>query len=326
MSDFNLPNFLNKLNSAKQQPINDFKSGQPTSSANNADITFQVSKEVVVRNAVQKAILQNTPASGFRNILTYDFKMNNLESANKSLYMKDLMNLPKEMEEVLVMLQNNSKSAGDISKILATNIDVSTLAELMQKNGKEAMNKIILTMAEASRQGITDTSQLKDAIKYINASVSVASKDNPSLIVKNFMLLYLPWLPLREGVDFDLEIENSSKGDGGEETSVTILISTINYGNVKITIIQEAQNSITIIINCCEEFPKQELLKRINSESESHAIHSSVAFEQNSAKPAEIPTRQAKVSLSDMNQVNPYLLLMANALIRNTIELDNLAG
>lgn len=322
MSDFNLPNFINKVNSSKQQPVNDFKSGQPTSSANNAEMAFQVPKEVAVRNAVQKAIFQNTPASSFSKILTYDFKMNHLESAEKSLYMKDLMNLPKDMEEMLVVMQNATKST-TLPKLMATNIDISVLAELMQKNGKEAMNKLILTMAEASKQGITDTSQLKDAIKYINASVSVAGKDNPNLIVKNFMLLYLPWLPLKEGVDFDLEIENTTSGDGGEETSVTILISTINYGNIKVTLILEAQNAITIIVKCQEDFPKQELLKRINGEAKAHSVQTSVAFEQNSGKQSEIPTRQAKVSMSSLTEVNPFLLLMTNAVIRYTIELDN---
>ncbi len=326
MSDFNFPNFINKYNAAKQAQQNDFKTGQPTSSAGKADAKFQVPKEVVVKNIVQKAILQNTPANGFRNILTYDFKMNHLESMGKSLYMKDLMNLPKEMEEALLALQNNTKTA-ESAKLLMSNIDISTLAELMQRNGKEAMNKLVLTMAEASKQGITDTSQLKDAIKYINASVSVAGKDNPNLIIKNFMLMYLPWLPLREGVDFDLEIEGSLGGeDSGDETSITIMISTVNYGNVKVTLVLEAQNAMNIIVNCSEEFPKQELLKRIDGEAKLHAIQSNVAFEQNSAKPAELPTRQAKVSMSTLTQVNPFLLLMTNAVIRHTIELDNEKG
>lgn len=329
MKDFNLPNFINRFYAVKRQPPqNDFKTGQPTSSAGEgiADAKFQMSQEAIVKNIVQKNIIQNTPRNQFSNLLSYDFKMNHLENTEKSLYIKDLMNLPKEMEEMLLTLQNNTKSMAEVSKILSKNVNIATLAEMMQKNGKEAMNKLILTMAEASKQGITDTTQLKDAIKYINASVSVAGQDNPNLIIKNFMLMYLPWLPLREGVDFELEIESSSSGDDGEETSVTILISTVNYGNIKVTLILNTQNSIDILINCCEKFPKQELINRINGESKSHALQTTVSFEQNSSKPEDGAARQAKVSMSNLFDVNPFLLLMTNAVIRHTIELDNLAG
>lgn len=258
----------------------------------------------------------------------FSLKMNSLANVERSLYVKDLMNMPKEMKEVLTILQNNQANVAtkEVAKLLGTNISISTLADFMQKNGKEAMTKLISAMAEASRQGVSDLSQIKDAIKYINASVSAAGQENQTQVLKNFMLLYLPWLPLQEGVDFDLEIEQKD-GENGEEdeTILTIMISTKNFGNIKITLLLEGMNSFEILIKCSETFPKEELLKRINEENKTHSFQSNVTFEKKEEKSDEIHPTQAKVNISNPKAVNPFLLLMANAIIRHTIDLDNSA-
>lgn len=112
----------------------------------------------------------------------------------------------------------------------------------------------------------------------------------------------------------------------GSELSVTILISTRNYGNVRITLVLLAGNSMSIIIDCCETFPKEELLKRINMESKNHSIQSDVTFEQKALKKDEKAEHQVKISMSKLMEVNPFLLLMANAVSRHTIDLNNQAG
>lgn len=332
MNQFNLSNFINKFVNYGPQNFN--KGGPPGSNINNdpanADMKFPLSQEGLGPNMMQKSLSQSAFLNAFNFSMMNNLKMNNLASFERGLYIKDLMNLPKEMEEVLVLIQNKAETTEDITKLLFKNIDLNTLAELMQTSGKEAMNKMIQVMANASKQGITDVSQIKDAIKLINASISVAGQDNPSQILKSFMLLYLPWLPLKEGVDFDLEIESSEKEGEDSETTITIMISTIHYGNIRATLILAKGNSMSIIINCIDGFPKEELLKRINEESKMHSIQSNVMFEQKEmkkdAQQSENASHQAKISMSNLTQVNPFLLLMANAVIRHTIDLDNQAG
>lgn len=322
MNQFNLGNFINKFINYSLLNSNGRAPNAPNSNIN-PDLKFQLTNEALTQNMLQKSISHSAVLNTFSFSTLADLKMNRLASLERGLYMKDLMNLPKEIEEVLVLIQNNAASAKEAEQLLTTNINLATLAELIKEGGKGAMNKLVLAMAEASKQGITDLSQIKDAIKFINASVSVAGQDNPEKILKTFMLLYLPWLPLQEGVDFDLEIEASQGGEDDSELSITIMISTINYGNVKVTLILLAGNSMSIIINCCEEFPKEELLERINTEGKKHSIQSDVTFEQKAIKKDENATRQAKISMSNLMEVNPFLLLMANAVIRHTIELDN---
>lgn len=331
MNQFGLGNFINKfINSSL------LASGGKNPNGVSQDVgvgtEFKLPPEPLGQGLAQNAGTFARGLGGYNGLMLTNLKMNHIESLERGLYIKDLMNLPKEMQEVLILVQSKMATGEELTKLLTTNINLSTLAELIKNGGKEAMNKLVMVMAEASKQGISDTSQIKDAIKLINASVSVASQENPSQILKSFMLLYLPWLPLQEGVDFELEIESSEGGDEESETIITILISTRNYGNVRVTLILPERNSLNIIINCTEAFPKEELLKRLNTESKSHAIQSNIIFEQipakqsNEEKPATNVLNQAKVHFSNPKEVNPFLLIMANAVIRHTIELDNLAG
>jgi len=325
MNQFNLGNFLNNV--LNYAALNSNKGAANTPNPNSStDAKFQLANDAMAQSMVNTAPASEAAVLKSFNALTFtELKMNNLASLERGLYMKNLMNLPKELEEVLAFIQNNAGNTAETVKLLSQNINMDILAELLQQGGKEAMNKLILVMANASRQGLTDVSQIKDAIKFINASVSVAGELNPEKVLKSFMLLYLPWLPLREGVDFDLEIEGSSGGEDESELSITIMISTRNYGNIKVTLILVKGNSMSIFINCSEDFPKDELLKRLNAESKNHAIQSEIIFDQKPVKKQETTTPQAKISMSNLKEVNPFMLLMANAVIRHTIEIDNAA-
>lgn len=322
MSDFNLGNFLNNVLNYAALSANKGRPNAPNPNVS-TDAKFQLTNEAITQGMNKMPSSETAVLRSFSALTMHELKMNNLASLERGLYMKNLMNLPKSMEELLVFVQNKSTGDTDITKLLTKNINMEVLAELIQQGGKEAMNKLVMVMANASRQGLTDVSQIKDAIKFINNSVSVAGDMNPEKILKSFMLLYLPWLPLQEGVDFDLEIEGSSGGEDESELSITIMISTRNYGNVKVTLILVKGNSMSIFINCSEDFPKDELLKRLNAETKNHAIQSEIIFDQKPVKKQETTTPQAKISMSNLSEVNPFMLLMANAVIRHTIEIDN---
>lgn len=331
MNQFNLPRFIVKFvnNSLSGFNRGQQAQGQGPAFENQSLQHLETTQNLqhLTQHLIKESIAGNKQFNPMnRAALMQELKMNNLESFQQSIYIKDIMKLPQEMESVLLILQKNMAPSKDSTKLLAENINLSQLSELLQTSGKEATNKLILAMSNASKQGITDLSQIKDAMKFINASVSVAGQDNAAQILKTFMLLYLPWLPLQEGVDFDLEIETSENESGEEELSITIVISTRNYGNVRVTLIMIEGTSIDIMITCSKEFPKEELLKRINAESQSHSIQTNVMVEEKIIKRDEEAPRQAKISMSNLPKVNPFLLLIANAIIRHTIELDNLDG
>lgn len=202
-------------------------------------------------------------------------------------------------------------------------INLSQISQLLQTNGKDAIAKLIMSMTEASKSGISDLSQMKEMAKLINASISVATENNPQKTLKLLLMLYLPWLPLEDGVGFDLEIQQ--KNDCGEESEsfLQITISTINYGLVKATLILENSNSVQLTIDCSEKFPKGELNARISKEQKYYAVASVVSFNEKKSSEQQNDKQFAGVNMSQTTEISPYLLLMAHTLIKHVIEIDN---
>lgn len=303
-------------------------------------------------------------------------QMGTMGGSDSAAYIKDLMKLPRNLNEFVYMLQKNlnqmqfnrmfeqanrqalsqtqaqilaqlqglstselqtvlkSQLANGLSSSLKTlqinangMINLADIANLIQANGKDAVTKLILSMANAAKQGVTDLSGMKDTAKLINASIALASPENPQQTLKTLLLLYLPWLPLAEGTGFDIEIEAGASGE--ENDSILIVtISTLNFGQVVATLILESSNSVHVNIECSEKFPKDELLSRIEGDEKHYSMQSVVSFETKSAPPErpESDQTKAKINMSHTNEINPYMLLMAHTIIRHTIVIDNNAS
>lgn len=305
-------------------------------------------------------------------------QMGALTGGDRSVYIKDLMQLPRNMNELLFMLQKNLNqvqfnrlfeqqiaarknllsqtqaqilaqlqglTTSEMQTVMKSQINtqmasalknlqlaaghminIADIAALIQTNGKDAVTKLILAMTAASKQGVTDLSQLKETAKLINASIALASTDNPTQTLKTLMLLYLPWLPLHEGAGFDLEIEASSGGGAEDESILIVTITTIHFGVITATLILETANSVHVNIECSEKFPKDELILRLESEQKRYSMQSVISFETkktlNEAQTSEMTN--AKINMSHTNEINPYLLLTAHSIIRHTIELDRI--
>lgn len=333
MDQFNLGNPVNRF-------INNPPNGRPMLNPNQnlptaPEDTMQLGQNILnQRNSLLNKFEQYNNEHSLGNLILNNLRMNSLESMERSLYVKNLMQFPKEMDEILQQIQTKPQNTPAVAatqqevaaELLESDVSIATLADLIQKGGKDAVGKLITAMAEASRQGVQDTSQLKDAIKLINASISVATNQQDSTqVLKTFMLLYLPWLPLQQGVDFELELEElgSNGGEKDDETVLNIIITTKNYGVLKVTLILTGVKTIDFVVNCSEKFPKEELLKRLKSEIKKHSIESTITFAQSEIKPDEDDFHKAKISMSSASSVNPFLLLMANSVIRHVIDLDN---
>ena len=317
MSEFKLGQFLTRVvdyslsgfRGASTESMPKSQSGQESFSKN------LMPKPQPQTNAAKPMAIRLRPV---QNMTT-----NHLESLDKALYVKDLMNLPKDMKELLAFVQKNFNTSKESASLLTSSLSLNQLALFLQQNGKEALNKLIMTMSSASKQGMDDLSMMKETMRLINQSVSVAEQNNPSSVLKSLMLLYLPWLPVQDSVGFELEIESSEAESQSSESSISIMISTKNYGNLKATLVLLAGNSITVLINCSDTFPKEELLKRIKSEDSKHSVQSNVIIEQNVVVKDSNSSQQAKINVSNDSMVNPFLVLMAHFIIKNVIEIDN---
>ena len=331
-------------------------------------VNSQAAAESFAQNVSQNVTAQTTSSTAA------NLQMNTLQSMDMAVYAKEVMQLPKNLNEFIYMLQKGmtqlqfnqmfsqqiaaQKNAlsqmqaqilaqlqglttpGQIQTIIQTQlatqlqssiknlalspngmIDLSQIARMIQANGKEAVTKLITAMTAASKQGITDLSQIKEMARLINNSMAAAAQNDPAQTLKVLLLLYLPWLPLEEGVGFDLDIETSE--DTEESDSIlTITISTVNYGTVVATLVLETSNSVHVSIECSKEFPKDELLIRIQGDEKHYSMNSVITFSEKEAK-AEEEIAKAKINMSQTTEINPFMLLMAHTVIRHTIEIDN---
>lgn len=354
MADLNLGKLISKyvnyqaVNSQKQAPSN-----QPA-----ASFTPQAT--------VQTPVTQSLPAP----------QMSQMAGADQSVYVKDMMKLPKNLNELVYIMQKNI-SLAQLNQQFAARVNVQGLSQtqaqilaqlqglslseaqnmilngnkailnqmqtnlknltisssslinlmdisaMIQANGKDAIAKLITTMASSAKLGVQDLSQLKETAKLINASVAAASQNDGAQTMKLLMLLYLPWLPLQEGVGFDLEIESGSSGEDSDSILI-ITITTLNYGNVKAVLVLESSNSVHVNIECVKEFPKEELMLRIENDEKHYSMESNVSFEVSSQKTLNEKQEkpQAKINMSNTNEINPFLLLMSHTIIRHVIEID----
>ena len=256
-------------------------------------------------NQFNKNPMSQTQAQILAQLDTLSFAENNMINVNKMVL--------NQMQSALKNLTISSTAM----------INLSDIALMIQTNGKDAIAKLITTMANSAKLGVQDLSQLKETAKLINASIATAAQNDSAQTMKLLMLLYLPWLPLQEGVGFDLEIETG--GSKEENDSILVItITTINYGNVVATLILESSNSVHVNIECIKEFPKDELLMRIENDEKHYSMESVVSFETSSNKPKQESQEkpQAKINMSNTNEVNPFLLLMSHTIIRHVIEID----
>ena len=222
------------------------------------------------------------------------------------------------------LTQMRQRLSGDAFELLFTGmLNLNDLSETIKHSGKDARAKLILAMANASKQGF-DNSQISGSLKMVSESMAL-EENNPASILKNIILLYLPWYPLQEGVGFKLAIE-TMPNVSDFSSLLKVFIQTRNYGNVNGSLILMNANNVDMQIQCDDKFPKDDLLERMKDVTENHTMQSNITVEQRAQMAQDVENQQAKVNLSSTYDLNPFLLLMAHSFIKNTIIIDGAAN
>lgn len=304
----NQPQVNNALNNINQQS-NVLNTQNTIFNAQNAVLNkqTQINNSAVLKNAVSQNVTSKNLTLAERN-----------QNIN---YVKDMMKLPQDMKDVLAVLQQTStaqaKAVDNNRLLLLSNINIKNLTQLIQKGSNEALQQIMTTNQALSK---VQLSQLQEAVSYLNASA--LSQESQTQALKNFMLLYLPWLPLEEGMDFNLDFSFSEGSEEDDENILNIVIMTRNFGEIHILIILKAMNSFEIYIQCCKNFPKRKLLKLIGEEEKKYTMQTNTVFEEKAEFTPKHEVKEAKITLSHVKEISPFLLLIANSIIKNTFLLD----
>ena len=68
-------------------------------------------------------------------------------------------------------------------------ISMSDVSKLILQNGKQAVTALIIAMASASKQGLSNE-QIQETLGIINSCISMAESNNPAQTLKSLMMLY----------------------------------------------------------------------------------------------------------------------------------------
>ncbi len=306
----------------------DYSTGKPVQQQPGkvANENFQKAHNEAVRaiNQTMQNIAQNFVRQ--QDIMNTQMQLKELSNSERSMLLKNLFDFPPSMKDLAMFLAANGKAIAhkELAAMMTQEIDISKLILLMQANGKSALEKIQKMITTMNQSGIYDTRQLKEMTALINACIPASDASAPQ-VLKSLMVMYLPWLPLNESVGFNFGADENSEGkkSSGEDV-ITVIITTKNYGIVKILIYKE-ESGYNLDVNCSETFPKEELTKGVSEEGKALGINSEISYSVRKSTPEEAAD-ETKVEFSKTAKVSPSLLYIIHAMIKLVTEIDQRAG
>lgn len=282
--------------------------------------------------AGQKLIAQ-APMPAFKTnqaILDTSLAMAQMSAKERAVIVKEFLNLPDDLNELVKTVQTLSgQGAAQTQKsgITLSQLDIAALMTLFQTNGKAAQEKIFQFISFLKQQGNIDTKQFQELHSIINLCIPMPGTTQAQFL-KNLILLYLPWLPVGEQNNFDIEFKENDEGEsasGLADDTVTILIKTKNFGNVRVTLMLVNSHKVEMLINCSKEFPKESLEEVLKRDCEGYSMQTGIEFEEQEVSKDE-PANDTKVHMNTSPKLSPYLLLASHSVIRAVIEIDKSAS
>lgn len=317
MSDISLGQFFKN--------VFDYSTGKPVQQQPGKVINenFQRAQQEAMKMVQQTAqnITQNMAQQ--QNILQTQMMLKQLSAAEQSWLMKHLFEFPENMTQLLETIVTNGKtvSAQELLSLMNKELDLSKLLVLLQTNGKAALEKISKMIATMNQSGIYNTQQLKELSVLINACIP-SNDASQAQILKSFMIMYLPWLPINEstGFNFGGVAEESGEKSSAEDT-ITIYITTKNYGIVKIFLYKE-NDGYDMDVNCRNDFPKEKFHEAIKSDS-TFVLKNPPTYTTRTKADEENDKNETNITFSKSLKVTPQLLVIIHAIIKLVMEIDS---
>ena len=290
-----------------------------------ANENFQKAQSEALRqlNQTVQNITQNLVQQ--QDILYTQMQLKELSNIERSMLLKNLFDFPENLKDIIAFLQTDSKAitAKELQLLMTQPLDISKLLVLLQTHGKTALEKITKMITIMNQSGIYNTQQLKEMSVLINACIP-ANDASAAQVLKSFMLMYLPWLPINAAAEFNVVSEGSEeKKASPDEDSIFIYITTKNYGLVKILLYKD-EGSFNIDVNCSETFPKEKFSSAISVKSEDSSLNLKSKIVYTTRKETDPQKSEtAKVEFSKSSKITPQLLIIIHSLIKIVMEIDS---
>ncbi len=284
-----------------------------------------VQNEAQQQTANQENILRNILPKTMEQITQTTARLSIMNEQQITNLLKDLLNFPKNFDELINRLitgeQLSNRQMGIL--LLAAGADLSKFSSLLQTASKEALTNLYQMLAQYNQLGLSlKDEQIAEITKMITFAAAASASDVQSL--KTTMLMYLPWLPLTNPDIFKLEIGKNGANEGSfSDDFISVLISTENYGNLQGDIYKTNQDGIKILLISSEDFPQKKLAELMNEERKKYSININYDFAVKEAfKKGKNEKPETQIYMNTSPGVNPFLLLVSNAFIKNVHIID----
>lgn len=262
-------------------------------------------------------------------------KFNQLNTMEQAKLVKQMLNLPEDIEQLLSFLVYKKVSPETLKELLkqgGQTVDIDLIKQLLEANSKESANKLI-KLFQQYPAGTQNTEQLKEILSLLNKFVP-QKNSSPQEILTNLTLLYLPWLPLSEKQDVQIKIKERKQNEEekSDEAVLVVYISTINLGRFKVSIILNKTLSMRIEIENFEENKNEKykeflekILEEINAQTRKDKINAQTELlisegKENFSK--ETAEKEREVVISPVKDISPVAIITAQKIVKIILETD----
>lgn len=281
-------------------------------------ITNSKTKEVAAETTTQNTpkIIQTTNNIGMY-ILSKLENINKLDNIQKMLFLKEMLNLPDEWKDLLIFAALKSSPSANSEQLLSKLIDFNLLKKDINQTSNEILNKLLKLLTPQMAAKSSEIQQMMEILQKFLPSSETKTPD----FIKDLMLMYLPYLPLKE--DFKLMFQNKNNNDDGSENNsdaIIIILTTKNMGTFRIEIFLENSTPHIQIDNNSDSLNKRFLtgLKEIKQKLE---IKNEISIIKN--KNIQSSNEQSQHIISSSKKIHPQILIIAYEIIKMILELDN---
>ena len=281
-------------------------------------ITNSKTKEVAAETTTQNTpkIIQTTNNIGMY-ILSKLENINKLDNIQKMLFLKEMLNLPDEWKDLLIFAALKSSPSANSEQLLSKLIDFNLLKKDINQTSNEILNKLLKLLTPQMAAKSSEIQQMMEILQKFLPSSETKTPD----FIKDLMLMYLPYLPLKE--DFKLMFQNKNNNDDNSENNsdaIIIILTTKNMGTFRIEIFLENSTPHIQIDNNSDSLNKRFLtgLKEIKQKLE---IKNEISIIKN--KNIQSSNEQSQHIISSSKKIHPQILIIGYEIIKMILELDN---
>ena len=291
----------------------------PNINPTNSNIVNNTKTKDVVRNTSVEntpSVIQTTNNIGVY-ILSKLENINTLDNIQKILFLKEMLNLPNEWKDLLIFAALKSYPNTNSEQLLSKLIDLNLLKKNINQTSNEIFNKLLKLLTPQMTAKSSEIQQMMEILQKFLPSSETKTPD----FIKDLMIMYLPYLPLKE--DFKLMFQNkNNNGDDSENNSdaLIIILTTKNMGTFKIEIFIENSTPPVQIDNNSDSLNKRFLteLKELKQKLE---IKNEISIVKN--KNIQSSNEQSQHIISSSKKIHPKILIIAYEIIKMILEIDN---